>query len=68
MADEPVGNLDSKSTKDVMDLLRYLNDEQKKTVILVTHDPSHLFHAHRIFYLRDGIKSTGELLCVDLLP
>jgi putative ABC transport system ATP-binding protein len=54
IADEPVGNLDSKSTKDVMELLRHLNDEEKKAVILVTHDPSHLFHAHRIFYLRDG--------------
>jgi putative ABC transport system ATP-binding protein len=55
VADEPVGNLDSKSTKDVMDLLRKLHDEQKKTIILVTHDPSHLFHANRIFYLRDGV-------------
>jgi putative ABC transport system ATP-binding protein len=54
VADEPVGNLDSKSSQDVMNLLRYLNDEQKKTVILVTHDPSHLHHAHRVFYLRDG--------------
>ncbi len=37
-----------------MNLLRHLNDVDKKTVILVTHDPSHLRHAHRIFYLRDG--------------
>lgn len=53
-ADEPVGNLDTKSSEDVMSLLRALNDEQKKTIILVTHDPSHLHHAHRIVYLRDG--------------
>ncbi len=59
IADEPVGNLDSKSSQDVMDLLRHLNDVEKKTVILVTHDPSHLRHAHHIFYLRDG-KITGE--------
>jgi putative ABC transport system ATP-binding protein len=54
IADEPVGNLDSKSSHDVMDLLRHLNEVQKKTVILVTHDPSHLNHANRIFFLRDG--------------
>lgn len=54
VADEPVGNLDTKASGDVMNLLRSLNDEQKKTIILVTHDPSHLHHAHRIIYLRDG--------------
>ncbi len=55
IADEPVGNLDSKSSQAVMELLRHLNDDDGKTVILVTHDPSHLRHAHRIFYLRDGV-------------
>lgn len=55
VADEPVGNLDSTSSAEVMKVLRELNDKQKKTVILVTHDPSHLHHAHRIFYLRDGV-------------
>lgn len=55
VADEPVGNLDSTSSAEVMKVLRELNDKQKKTVILVTHDPSHLHHAHRIFYLRDGM-------------
>lgn len=54
VADEPVGNLDSVSSEEVMNLLRSLNDNMGKTVILVTHDPSHLHHAHRIFYLRDG--------------
>lgn len=54
VADEPVGNLDSKSSEDVMNLLRKLNDEQNKTVILVTHDPAHLRHAHKIFFLKDG--------------
>jgi putative ABC transport system ATP-binding protein len=54
LADEPVGNLDSKSSEEVMKLLRDLNDRDKKTVILVSHDPSHLHHAHRVFYMRDG--------------
>ncbi|MDD4319620.1 MAG: ATP-binding cassette domain-containing protein [Candidatus Peribacteraceae bacterium] len=53
-ADEPVGNLDTKSSEEVMQLLRQLNDRDKKTVVLVTHDPSHLHHAHRVFFLRDG--------------
>lgn len=54
LADEPVGNLDSKSATDVIDLIREQNATQKKTVILVTHDPSHLHLAHRVFYLKDG--------------
>lgn len=54
MADEPVGNLDSKSSQDVMDILQNLNEKQKKTVILVTHDPAWLSIAHRVFYMRDG--------------
>lgn len=53
-ADEPVGNLDSKSSNDVMELLKNLNEKQKKTIILVTHDPSHLNIAHRVFYIKDG--------------
>ncbi|AKM83767.1 TPA: hypothetical protein DCZ46_00305 [Candidatus Campbellbacteria bacterium] len=55
MADEPVGNLDSKSAADVMSLLRQLNDEQKKTIILVTHDASYLDYAHRVFHIKDGV-------------
>lgn len=54
LADEPVGNLDSKSSNDVIELIRELNTRDKKTIILVTHDPSHLHLAHRVFYMRDG--------------
>ena len=54
LADEPVGNLDSKSAQDVMDLLKNLNERQRKTVILVTHNPAFLSYAHRIFYMKDG--------------
>lgn len=53
-ADEPVGNLDSKSSNEVMQLLSDLNDKQKKTIILVTHNPAHLSWAHRVFYIKDG--------------
>ncbi len=53
-ADEPVGNLDSKSSDEVMALLSELNENQKKTIILVTHNPEHLRYAHRIFFMKDG--------------
>ncbi|NTU98761.1 ABC transporter ATP-binding protein [Candidatus Falkowbacteria bacterium] len=55
MADEPVGNLDSKSSQDVMDMLKLLNENEKKTIILVTHNPAFLSYAHRVFYMKDGV-------------
>ena len=54
LADEPVGNLDSKSADDVMRLLAELNEKDKKTIVVVTHNPNHLNYAHRIFYMKDG--------------
>ncbi len=54
LADEPVGNLDSKSSEEVMNLLKELNTRDKKTIILVTHDPTHLNQAHRVCYIKDG--------------
>lgn len=53
-ADEPVGNLDSKSAQDVLGLIQELSVKDKKTVILVTHNPSHLDIADRIFFMKDG--------------
>ena len=55
MADEPVGNLDSQSADVAMEILDDLNQKQKKTIILVTHDPKHLHHAHRVFHMKDGM-------------
>lgn len=54
-ADEPVGNLDSKSAQTVLDILYDLNVKDKKTVILVTHDPMLLRYATHIMYMKDGI-------------
>ncbi len=59
MADEPTGNLDSKSGKEVMDLLLRLNGEQGKTIIIVTHDPTIGKQTNRIIQLKDGLI-TGE--------
>ena len=54
LADEPVGNLDSESAKNVLQILKELNEIDKKTVILVTHNAEHLSFADRVIYLRDG--------------
>ena len=54
LADEPIGNLDSKAAQDVMSLLGDLNEKNKKTIILVTHNPAFLNIAHRVFYINDG--------------
>ena len=55
LADEPVGNLDSVSAKNVLDILADLNSKEKKTVIMVTHNPENLSYGDRIFYMKDGI-------------
>lgn len=54
VADEPVGNLDSKSAYNVLTILQELNEIDKKLVILVTHDPSHLSFGDRVIHMRDG--------------
>ncbi len=53
-ADEPTGNLDSKSSAEVLALLRQAVDEFGQTVIMVTHDPAAAAHADRLITLRDG--------------
>jgi len=54
LADEPVGNLDTKSAEVVLQTLKDINDKDKKTIVLVTHDPRYLNFAHRIYHLKDG--------------
>ena len=54
MGDEPTGNLDSRTSRDVMKLFRQLNEENGITVILVTHDQSVARNAKRNVVLRDG--------------
>jgi putative ABC transport system ATP-binding protein len=55
LADEPTGNLDSKSGAEVMALLQSLNRERGITVVLVTHDPGVARYTSRIIYLHDGM-------------
>ena len=54
LADEPTGNLDSKSGDEIMNLLLDLNKTQGTTLLIVTHDPEVASIAERIIYLRDG--------------
>lgn len=54
LADEPTGNLDSKTGKEVMNFLRDLNEKHGKTIVLVTHDDVLAHSADRIEFLKDG--------------
>jgi putative ABC transport system ATP-binding protein len=54
-ADEPTGNLDSKSSEEVLRLLRQAVDELGQTVVMVTHDPEAASYADRLIVLRDGL-------------
>ncbi|HDX9657928.1 TPA: ABC transporter ATP-binding protein [Bacillus toyonensis] len=54
LADEPTGNLDSKSANDVMELLKKLNQEQQVTMMLVTHDPVAASYCDRVIFITDG--------------
>lgn len=54
LADEPVGNLDSESARNVLQILKELNEVDKQTIIMVTHNPEHLAYADRVIHMRDG--------------
>ena len=59
MADEPTGNLDSKSGKEIMELILTLNQERGTTVIIVTHDPRVAEQTQRVIRLMDGSLVEG---------
>lgn len=61
-ADEPTGNLDSKTGKDVMEIIQNLNKNEKRTVILITHETYTAEHAKRIVYIRDGEVESDTLV------
>lgn len=55
LADEPTGNLDSKSGKIVIEALNRINRQYKKTILMVTHDPQVASNCSRIIFLKDGL-------------
>lgn len=64
LADEPTGNLDSATSREVMDLLTEFNRQQNITIVMVTHEPDMASYANRIIHFRDGQiftdKKNGE--------
>jgi len=54
LADEPTGNLDSQNTQDLLDLLRQINREHERTIVMVTHSPQAAAVADRVVHMRDG--------------
>jgi ABC-type lipoprotein export system ATPase subunit len=55
LADEPTGNLDTKTGWEIVQLMKKLNEEKRQTFIVVTHDQSIAEEATRAIYLRDGL-------------
>ena len=54
LADEPTGNLDTKSSEAVLNLLRELNRDLGQTIVMITHNPDAAAYGHRILHMRDG--------------
>jgi putative ABC transport system ATP-binding protein len=62
LADEPTGELDSKTTLEIIRLMKKINEEKNTTFIVVTHDPEVAKKADRIIFLRDGMVSREEIV------
>jgi len=61
VADEPTGDLDAKSAEEILGLLKRLNEEFHKTIVMVTHDPKAAGRAHRMVHLDKGVLHSEEL-------
>jgi putative ABC transport system ATP-binding protein len=55
VADEPTGDLDARNAEETLELLRRLNEEFEKTIVMVTHDPKAALHARRTLHLEKGL-------------
>ncbi|MCI9015699.1 MAG: ABC transporter ATP-binding protein [Clostridia bacterium] len=61
LADEPTGNLDSKNSKEILDLLKFSNKEYNQTLIMITHDQKLAKEAQRIITIKDGKIASDEI-------
>ncbi|MEY8516375.1 ABC transporter ATP-binding protein [Lachnospiraceae bacterium 29-84] len=62
LADEPTGNLDSKNSQEIVELLKYSNEKYKQTLIVITHDENIALQANRILALEDGKIIRDEVI------
>jgi putative ABC transport system ATP-binding protein len=62
LADEPTGNLDTKSSESVLSLLRGLNQDLGQTVVMITHNPDAATYGTRVLHMRDGLVANGSAL------
>ena len=62
LADEPTGNLDSKASHDIIELLKLSNKKYKQTIIMITHDHSLALNASRIITIDDGKIVSDEMV------
>lgn len=60
LADEPTGDLDAKTSEEILNLLSLLNSDFGKTIVMVTHDPRAAAHAHRVLHLDKGVLDREE--------
>lgn len=60
LADEPTGDLDAKTSEEILNLLNLLNTEFNKTILMVTHDPRAALHASRAVHLEKGVLERSE--------
>jgi len=60
LADEPTGNLDSRTSEEILQMFSALNQSEGLTIILVTHDPNVAQHAKRVIRIRDGLIESGS--------
>lgn len=67
LADEPTGNLDSKTTKEIIRIFQELNEEAGATIVMVTHEPEVAEYTKKIIHLRDGKKMREEELTPKML-
>jgi len=59
LADEPTGNLDTKSSEAVLNLLASLNKDLGQTIVMITHNPEAAAYGHRVLHMRDGLVVDG---------
>ncbi|MGA2510994.1 MAG: ABC transporter ATP-binding protein [Candidatus Acidiferrales bacterium] len=60
LADEPTGNLDTKSSEAVLGLLRQLNKDLGQTIVMITHNPDAATYGDRVLHMRDGMVVNGS--------